>query len=840
MALTAAEVWRDYSNIGIPASGPNQPAKRDIRAWGGYLETMLSGFQVGGGVVFTTRAQAYASLNYDAMKMAWVVLDPTPAFNGVYQKSGASGAGTWTKLANLPYSFYRAQNDGAGSASAIIATNDYPLASTDSLIVLNITSTNTASPVTVALNGGAPLRIRTSSGNDPVIGGLVAGMLISGYIDGTDFRLISDQASAAIQAAAESAAATAVDARDRAIEAADLAATVGAGDVPTIASVATAKLSSFIASRSYLLTAGWANHGDAPLQMYSRVASAPARGGFRSTDRFLPDGSTDATNGGWWVNNATEVDVAAFGAVGDGTTDDTAAIQEAMAFAAGKILKFTPGKTYFITDELTLSPNTLVFGNGAKLINTTSGIDFLNIAAGCVVLSLHATGTGTAGSTVADGFQHAYKFVGVSNAPDAPTFIDGVEIHNCHLTGFRGYAIFGQFVSNAKVTGCRIKDVGYAGIMLLSPLHAEIRSNLVDTVGPGIGASAYGISCTRETVPPLDTNITASPAPFDVLITQNTVLNNLIYTGYDIHAGNHNRVVDNSAINVHHGVNCTFDSPGTEVANTNIIAGNLLVGTYEGCGIRMGGQSSAGPTLITANANTIVEGNIIKHFGNEELELAAMHFFATSGVIARGNIIIEPEWGGINWYFLNDGFRCEGNTIVSVLGTTVTDPTFIRASSIGNRGYIGGNTLQFKPTLVPSSYNSVVGVAIADNNTNIIAFGRNEITLGGANNVTYNVGATVKVLSYPTRQVGYVDVALASAASSATASFDFPEFFSATSPPIFTSAQPMTSGIGSVRFGETSCPTVAYTGMTVLIATATGAVFGEDGTVHVKWEAEGF
>jgi hypothetical protein len=53
-----------------------------------------------------------------------------------------------------------------------------------------------------------------------------------------------------------------------------------------------------------LMTAGYAAAGDGGQALYRRVASQPAHPGkFRSTDRYLPGGTTDATNGagGRWL-----------------------------------------------------------------------------------------------------------------------------------------------------------------------------------------------------------------------------------------------------------------------------------------------------------------------------------------------------------------------------------------------------------------------------------------------------------------------------------------------------------------------------------------------------------
>jgi hypothetical protein len=56
------------------------------------------------------------------------------------------------------------------------------------------------------------------------------------------------------------------------------------------------------------------------------------------------------------------ISVKDFGATGDGTTDDTAAIQAAVTASAGKALYF-PAGTYIVSDIITLVSNTVVYGD---------------------------------------------------------------------------------------------------------------------------------------------------------------------------------------------------------------------------------------------------------------------------------------------------------------------------------------------------------------------------------------------------------------------------------------------------------------------------------------------
>ncbi|MDK1489385.1 hypothetical protein QN219_04850 [Sinorhizobium sp. 7-81] len=204
MAITAAEVWRDYETDGVPSSGSHKVKKSDTRSWGAWVEGIITAFTANGGLIYSSKAAMDADLAHGANSSAWVIGDATVANNGIYRKIGASGAGSWTRVADLPFSFIIASDAGAGTANAIQATTSIPV-SGSALVWMNIFEANTASPVTVSFNGGAALTIKTNSGSDVAAGGLTAGMIVMGIVSGSTFRLVSDQASAAVVAAAEAA-----------------------------------------------------------------------------------------------------------------------------------------------------------------------------------------------------------------------------------------------------------------------------------------------------------------------------------------------------------------------------------------------------------------------------------------------------------------------------------------------------------------------------------------------------------------------------------------------------------------------------------------------------------
>lgn len=235
MVDTAASIWRDWELDGVPSSGKHKPRKSKIREWGTYVEAAALGSSAGA-VVFPSKSTMDGTLTYAANTSAWVIGDSTPANNGIYRKSGSSGSGSWTRLGDLPYSFVRLVDVGAGAADAIELTSTLPT-STSAMRVANVFEAN-AGNVTISENGATAKPLLTSSGNQVAPGGLVAGAMIVYVDDGASFRLISDQASAAIVAAAEAAQAAAEEAYNDFIlrylgaHANDAAASAAAGGSP--------------------------------------------------------------------------------------------------------------------------------------------------------------------------------------------------------------------------------------------------------------------------------------------------------------------------------------------------------------------------------------------------------------------------------------------------------------------------------------------------------------------------------------------------------------------------------------------------------------------------------
>lgn len=105
--------------------------------------------------------------------------------------------------------------------------------------------------------------------------------------------------------------------------------------------------------------------------------------------------------------NQERISVKDFGAVGDGTTDDTTAVQNALTAAAGRRL-FFPNGTYLVTADLSVSEDyTILEGEGAGSVIKLSGCkihyDAITKAThifGCDIHNLKIQRTGTAGPAI--------------------------------------------------------------------------------------------------------------------------------------------------------------------------------------------------------------------------------------------------------------------------------------------------------------------------------------------------------------------------------------------------------------------------------------------------------
>lgn len=160
------------------------------------------------------------------------------------------------------------------------------------------------------------------------------------------------------------------------------------------------------------------------------------------------------------------IDVRAYGATGNGTTDDTSALQSALNAAAGAAL-YLPSGRYKVTSPLTYNVDTQgtisIFGEGFSSVLLISG------AASALVIS------GTAGVSTPMLSMHDFK----------------IECAGSATTGLTLDGIAGYYIENVSVIGL---SIGY-GILLSRTQQGELSGGFIRTaIGVGLIGEPSGIA----------------------------------------------------------------------------------------------------------------------------------------------------------------------------------------------------------------------------------------------------------------------------------------------------------------------------------------------------------
>lgn len=276
---TIDEIFRDFVTDGVPASGPFNPHKPDIRD--------------------TLKALTEGSENFPDNRVI------------------------------------RLNNADEGTANNIVVTASVaiPAAAYQVLYILNVTQENTG-PVTVS---GAINRTFVTNTSRPIEPSyLQPGMALLCVDTGSELRLLSYGDAEAILAAAEDAAARAEAAaaglnlpviqpgdagKSLIVNDAENGYELGASNAGEYESRTEVEEISVPETASFLRTAGYYAPGDGGGALYKRVATEPAHAG-----------KVQSADGSWWELVSWPVNVKMFGAKGDNVSDDTQAFKDAYGF----------------------------------------------------------------------------------------------------------------------------------------------------------------------------------------------------------------------------------------------------------------------------------------------------------------------------------------------------------------------------------------------------------------------------------------------------------------------------------------------------------------------------
>ena len=383
------------------------------------------------------------------------------------------------------------------------------------------------------------------------------------------------------------------------------------------------------------------------------------------------------------------VSVLDFGAVGNGATNDTTAIQNCLTASAGKQVIFPSGLTYKVTSALTVGANTTLSLYGATVSATTASFSLFNLGSGCSVLGGNIVGPGNA--TYSAGSK-GISCVGTRNAPAAPTYIIGPKIENVTITEMGEYGIYLQYCDTASVKNCSIDGVGYTGIGMLSCKNCVIDSNYINDVYPGVSSNCYGVFMTQQTT--AGSTITSDPSTVNCKVTNNHISNIPTWHGIDTHGGRNIVISGNTIYNCAYGVYLTYAivPDGTFYsANNCVVSSNVIDTQLNGSGIHVVGAYN-GATLYEAAKNNIVIANNIKNSGIDNSALTGGIFInGTELLICSNNVIDSCSRNGVYIYSDNLLFSIIGNSIKDPFSNVSASVACVNQATSNNTGFIEGN-----------------------------------------------------------------------------------------------------------------------------------------------------
>lgn len=198
-----------------------------------------------------------------------------------------------------------------------------------------------------------------------------------------------------------------------------------------------AEVATVAAAAKTLFLSGYGVEGDSPFTIYNRVTAQPSHlGRLRTTDRFLPNGSTDATNGGWWeLSRNQTIDPRMLGAKFDGANDDTAAHKA----TAGVIQAWGGGRLSFPANK-----TSLVWPNGV----TVPSIDMLYNFTGLQGLVVEGNGAKfQIGASAFTNNCHIFIFQGGNNSVE----ITNLTTEQPNYNTVTGWQSTGQILGHSLI-----------------------------------------------------------------------------------------------------------------------------------------------------------------------------------------------------------------------------------------------------------------------------------------------------------------------------------------------------------------------------------------------------
>lgn len=461
----------------------------------------------------------------------------------------------------------------------------------------------------------------------------------------------------------------------------------------------------------------WASVGDASLR--SNLASLSVDNGDKLIAvKFPSAGASDRTQ---HDKNSDTISLKDFGAVGDGITDDSLAIKNAIASANGRKIVIPTGK-YKLLSYLELPSNCHLFGDGDVEFyldpSITTGADFGGI--GRAVFAI-------------DKSNISFENITFSSSKTGLTKSITIGFLNCKMM---------------RVTNCTFKDFGdstyYAqGLIMFGCTDITIENSTFDNCS-GDGA-ALSNGCLRYTVKGctfshnLDWGLALVSMSHYGSVTSNLFLNN-VSTATGVERCSYVNFIGNTMINNEHGVRvCEFIAGTADKSEYITIVGNNINSSAVGVSIE---------EMRPTNGNFTVSGNVIINSSDHGVRI----IHSAEGTIT-GNEIFSTA---------NAAILLQNTDAGKVTGSVSISGNNIRACKWGIREILTDGNLAYNSVGINNIQDtSVESIAVTTNTQYIDASQRGYITVSNALKVPSGIvsnTASAGGITTPAQVQGYIIV----------------------------------------------------------------------------------
>jgi len=432
------------------------------------------------------------------------------------------------------------------------------------------------------------------------------------------------------------------------------------------------------------------------------------------------------------------VSVKDFGAVGDGVTDDTAAIQAALNSGGGI---YFPPATYIINGNLTVGNNTTLIGSGKTStilhLGPSNYIHFSGDYSGMENLQVYKTTT--AGN---------YVQVGVLSLSDPAqgrfTRIDNCKFDLGSFPSFVNYACIGNYKSfDLRVTNCLL-TTGHLGLITkyFSSQRITFENNVCDLkVGANGSAELVKIEAIYEAY--INNNtfystgsssssgllslLTLESGSYQTMVSNNKFINDY---GYGIR-------IENADSPIYPGKECIIEnnifesnmtnascilSGNTSVTNFNV-NNNTFVGkvTFYGDGATIdsnyfnGDGNTANTGIVLRGDDLVFKNNTIRGY-QYGLTLGSTSISRMNNLAVIGNYFIGQDSDSVTLKYLLGNSSFANNVIIHETATGTGSLYCLGSTTAASEDVltISNNTI-VSPSVTAVAINSMNGITIKNN-----------------------------------------------------------------------------------------------------------------------------